>query len=339
MLLSLGVIYDLVSQLPGKIKKQTELIVGLLIALVGIIIMLNPLVISEGLVFDTRSILISLSAYFFGTIPILITVLITGLYRLISGGIGVLPGVSTILISAVIGLSWRRIHRINNYEMNMSQAYLLGLLVTIATVLCQLLLPYPFNLEIIRKIALPLLVIYPFVTVLLSSILLRKLKYEWLMRQKLELDAKYKLLFERSRTANLLIDPDSGRIIDSNPAASEMYGWSSETLKKMTIFEINVLTPEEIKSRMNLAKQRNQFYFEMNHRLADGTIKDVEVYSGPIEYNGKKFLYSIIHDVTQRKQYEQTITQQTHTLQQTMQSIVVLLSSMIDLRDPYTLRR
>jgi ATP/maltotriose-dependent transcriptional regulator MalT len=50
------------------------------------------------------------------------------------------------------------------------------------------------------------------------------------------------------------------------------------------------------------AEKRRTFYFK--HRLASGKIRDVEVYSGPIKVYGRELLYSIIHDVTKRKQAE-----------------------------------
>jgi signal transduction histidine kinase len=50
-------------------------------------------------------------------------------------------------------------------------------------------------------------------------------------------------------------------------------------------------------------EQRNQFYFR--HRLANGVIRDVEVYSGPIKVHGRELLYSIVHDISARKKAEE----------------------------------
>jgi signal transduction histidine kinase len=50
-------------------------------------------------------------------------------------------------------------------------------------------------------------------------------------------------------------------------------------------------------------EQRKQFYFR--HCLANGEIRDVEVYSGPIKVHGKELLYSIVHDITARKKAEE----------------------------------
>jgi DNA-binding CsgD family transcriptional regulator len=41
--------------------------------------------------------------------------------------------------------------------------------------------------------------------------------------------------------------------------------------------------------------------------LANEEIRDVEVYSGPLRLHGKKLLYSIIHDITDRKQAEKAL--------------------------------
>lgn len=167
-------------------------------------------------------------------------------------------------------------------------------------------------------------------------LLISKRRLEQLMLQKKEAEDKYQLLFERSRTAKLLIDPETGKIVDSNPAASSFYGWSADELKQKSIFEINMMAPREIQAKMDLAKMTEQSFFQLKHRLADGSIRDVEVYSGPIDINGKKLLYSIIHDVSHRIQLEEAVSRRTLALQESMQSVVIMLSSVIDLRDPYT---
>ena len=48
-------------------------------------------------------------------------------------------------------------------------------------------------------------------------------------------------------------------------------------------------------------------YFEFAHRRADGSIRNVEVFSGPINMGGKHLLHSIIHDITDRKRAEQAL--------------------------------
>ncbi len=120
-----------------------------------------------------------------------------------------------------------------------------------------------------------------------------------------ESEARYRSLFENNHSVMLLIDPDSHIISDANPAACAYYGWSREDLKKMRIDEINTFTSKEIKAELESARSEGRKYFIFKHRLADGTIRDVEVYSGPLTLKGKATLYSIVHDITERKRMEE----------------------------------
>jgi len=121
----------------------------------------------------------------------------------------------------------------------------------------------------------------------------------------LESEQRYRSLFENNHAVMLLIDPDTGKIFEANPAAVRFYGYPRETLLGMNIDQINILTPEEIRKEMNLARYFKKSFFAFKHRLASGEIRDVEVYSGLIHYENKKLLYSIIHDVTGKKEMEQ----------------------------------
>ena len=61
---------------------------------------------------------------------------------------------------------------------------------------------------------------------------------------------------------------------------------------------------------MNKAESDEKQLFYLQHKLASGELKDVEVYSGPIKLNGRTLLYLIIHDITARKEIENVLKQQ-----------------------------
>lgn len=117
----------------------------------------------------------------------------------------------------------------------------------------------------------------------------------------------YKALFEDTHVTMLLIDPVSGDIVNANTAASKFYGWSCAQLKTMRIFEINMLPATEIRAEMQQAKSLKKRQFDFRHRLANGEIREVEVYSGPLEFNGTEVLYSCVFDVSERKRAERAI--------------------------------
>ncbi|MFP4244200.1 MAG: EAL domain-containing protein, partial [Ectothiorhodospira sp.] len=119
-----------------------------------------------------------------------------------------------------------------------------------------------------------------------------------------ESDARYRALFENNHSVMMLLDPDTGGIIDANPAACRFYGWDRETLCSMNIRQINRASPREIQRKLERAQGAAQHYFAFRHGRADGSVKDVEVYSGPILFEGRKLLYSIVHDISKRMEAE-----------------------------------
>jgi PAS domain S-box-containing protein len=119
----------------------------------------------------------------------------------------------------------------------------------------------------------------------------------------------FRALFESTAAVKLLIDPVDGAIVNANLAAQRFYGWSLAELQAMTIHEINLLTPTEIADEMERARTRRRQCFWFRHRVRSGAVTDVEVYSGPIELNGKCLLLSIVHDVTERRRIEEALRQ------------------------------
>ena len=120
-------------------------------------------------------------------------------------------------------------------------------------------------------------------------------------------EALFRKLFENHAAIKLILDPDTGNIIDANEAAAVFYGWSREQLKQMKIQEINTLSPEEVKKEMGKARAQKKIHFEFRHRRADGSVRDVDVFSTVIESNKRKHLHSIVYDITDRKRAEEEL--------------------------------
>jgi diguanylate cyclase (GGDEF)-like protein/PAS domain S-box-containing protein len=99
-----------------------------------------------------------------------------------------------------------------------------------------------------------------------------------------------------------LTEPLSGRIIETNSAATRFYGYSKDELLGMTIQDINTLGEREVRKLRMKALRRGQRHFTVPHRLKNGEIRTVDIYSSPIDYNGEKVLFAIIFDVTAREE-------------------------------------
>ena len=114
-----------------------------------------------------------------------------------------------------------------------------------------------------------------------------------------ESEERFKALFYENSSVLIIVDPDTGIIYDVNNKAVEFYGYSEEEMRSMNVQEINILPDRQVKEEMEKAIKGEKNYFNFPHRLANGEIKDVEVYTGKIYIEGKAYIYSTIHDITE----------------------------------------
>lgn len=108
LLLSISIVYNLFFIRINSRKKWLEVVLGIFLGGVGILLMMNTVSFSNGIIFDTRSILISVSGLFLGYLPTIIAALMISAYRIYLGGGGALTGVLVTMTSATIGLIWYR---------------------------------------------------------------------------------------------------------------------------------------------------------------------------------------------------------------------------------------
>jgi PAS domain S-box-containing protein len=89
--------------------------------------------------------------------------------------------------------------------------------------------------------------------------------------------------FESNTAVMLQIGPSSKHILEVNNAALNFYGFSKKEFLTKTIYDINTLSNDEIDSLMKKAVKKRSNYFEFQHQIADGSVKDVEVYMSPVK--------------------------------------------------------
>ncbi|MBF7097878.1 PAS domain S-box protein [Alkalibacter sp. M17DMB] len=136
-----------------------------------------------------------------------------------------------------------------------------------------------------------------------------------------ELSKRNQAMFNDHTAVMILLDPESGSILDSNPAASDFYGYTRDELLKIKIGDINMLDKSELENRIVQAKDGRQRYFIFPHRLKNGEIKLVDVYTAPLNINGKRVLYSIIFDVTARENFRNELIWRKEQYETTLMSI------------------
>jgi PAS domain S-box-containing protein len=149
-----------------------------------------------------------------------------------------------------------------------------------------------------------------------------------------ESEERFRALFNNRHSVMLLIDPKTALIVDANPAACSFYGWSREEMIGMKITEINTLPVELTRQKMSQAQTAaTSVLFEFQHRLASSELRHVTVHSGPIHINGKEYLFSIIHDITDQKKLQQALHEgeaRYRTFFDNLHEIVVLYEAIRD---------
>ena len=230
ILISAVLLYDYF-WIKGDVTKRwyDKVLAGLSISLIGSLLMLTPWSASDGLFFDTRSILLSISGVFIGPLPTIIASLLLALYRFILGGPGVWMGVTVILTAGGLGIAWGLFIRRRTKRIGWQQLLLLGLNVHLVMLLCTLLLPSALFLPTLKVMIFPILIIYPLGSTLMGLVMLRR-NENWGYRQKLvESKALYTSLVNHM-PAGVFRKTKDGRYVYVNQRFCELKGLTEEEI-------------------------------------------------------------------------------------------------------------
>jgi PAS domain S-box-containing protein len=114
----------------------------------------------------------------------------------------------------------------------------------------------------------------------------------------------FQQVFLYSPVVWLLVDPKTNDIIAANAAANKFYGYSTEELKTMRTIEIPISPIKKVKTdRIQLDNSIQAPKF-CQHKLKNGHVKDVAVYSGPFKTGGRILISLIVIDITVRRKAE-----------------------------------
>ncbi|MDX9827747.1 MAG: LytS/YhcK type 5TM receptor domain-containing protein [Spirochaetia bacterium] len=291
---------------------------GLLFGLTAILAMLSPLRFSEGIIYDARSIILGIAGNFGGPWVASIAAGVSLLFRIIIlGGEGKYAGALTIFLASSIGVGAYYYRRQRpNAKCKLRCFWLIGIIIHVATILSQLLLPGKRWAATLPVIAPTFLIVFPLGYTLIAALFLENEERSENQRRLKASEERYRSLFNNRHTVMLLLDFQTGKIIDANPAAEAFYGWPRQTLLSMSAKDLNTLSPEEITKEMEITEGKNSNIYHFEHRTASGDVRNVEVFTGPVEFLGKKALFSIVHDETARVKAEQEVLALNQSLEQ-----------------------
>jgi len=305
-----------------NLRKITShrMLAGLVIGGIGILVMLSPFVLFEGVVFDSRSILLVVSGMIFGWVPTSIAGLSMAIYRIYSGGSGVLPGLATIISSASIGILWH--HKRYKFVLEERQGlgiefYLVGVVTHIVMLLCMLLMPASVRMQVISSMSFPILVYYPLGTYLLSLLLFGQAHRIQAIGTLEKSERLFKTMFEEAPIGMSLTDLETGKIENINRSYLAMLGYSKEEILGKSW--VDFTHPEDIETSKHITKSMamgspGPFNFDKRFIRKDGTVLwanlSLSVFSAFDVGKAESLCMTV--DITERKMYEQKILYASH---------------------------
>lgn len=278
LLLILSVVY---STYPFKNYKKLfshTPFVGILLGVLGILIMLNPMVIEQGVQFDARSIIVGVSAMTFGFFPALIGATIMAIFRLTIQGKGTLTGIAVIYGSFVFGSIWRkfRFKKVSSRQHYLGLEFLLvGFVTHVSMYLCMFLLPEEIQVIVFRDLAVPILVYYPIGFYLLCLLLFNQAHRVSTINDLRKSERQFKTIFDQAPIGMSLTNLITGEIRNVNQSYLNFLGLEREEVVGKTWNTFTHLADKdqsaELTEKMRMG-ERGPFNLDKRFIRKDGSV-------------------------------------------------------------------
>jgi len=161
LLVTLSVGLQLLAQRIDRPGLLYPLAAGALFGAVGVVAMMTPLEFVPGVIYDGRSIIVSLAGFIGGPVTATVAALMCAAYRLYLGGAGAVVGVLVVIESALFGVAFYYLRRRNPRWERPVWLWLFGVVVQSVMLLLQLLLPGRLGWQVVPQIAPSVLIFYP----------------------------------------------------------------------------------------------------------------------------------------------------------------------------------
>lgn len=286
-------------------KLISKIILGTVIGIVTIIIMINAWELNSGAIFDTRSVMISVTAMFFSYVTGIIATIIAIIYRIYVGGEGVYAGVLTLFTSFLIGSIWKR-YVYNRLKINKFLSfYLLGLVVHIVMLLCQLTFPYPTNIEVLKRVGPVVIIVFPIAVMLVSIAIVNhqdRIESQDAIRKS---ERKYRTLIDNGKLG--IIQYNLNGIIEiANPAIADIL---DTTNKQLIGLDMTQLPNKALVSALKKSLSGESVLFEdyytsvLSKKSFDARIQFSPIYDNSAVIGG----IGILEDLTNEKEMHKNL--------------------------------
>lgn len=327
LLLAMIFIYDIAtSRGQAQFNPLKAIVTGSALGVIGIIIMLTPWEYAPGIIFDSRSVLLGISGLFFGPIPTVIAMVMTGILRLYQGGEAAFTGVMVILASGGLGLAWHYCRKRPLTELSILEIYLFGLIIHSMMLALMFTLPIDVALKILSNITVPVLLIFPLITVAMGLLFIRRLQRDQTAAALRESEFLFRSQFDLGNIGIAISSPDK-KWIRVNPRLCAMLGYSEPELLRLSWPDIShpedLIYDQDQFNRM-LAGETDGYSIDKRFIRKDGKIVYVHMTITCFrEESNVQLVVAGMQDITENKQAEESMQLAAMVYQNSSEAMVV----------------
>ena len=122
-------------------------------------------------------------------------------------------------------------------------------------------------------------------------------------------EVRYRRLFEAARDGILILDAETGMVVDVNPFLVELLGYSREVFLGKKVWELGFFK-DILANQDNFTELQQKGYVRYEDKpleTSDGRRVEVEFVSNVYQANHRKVIQCNIRDITERKRVEETL--------------------------------
>jgi len=305
---------------------------GMLFGATAIIGMAFPFVLSSGLIFDSRSVVLSLAGLFGGPLVAGVAALMAIAYRSWLGGVGTFTGVAVILSATSIGIAAHWLKQRGRLKPGLVSFLGLGLFVHLVSLLWMLSLPNALFGDVMRHVAGPFLSVLTLSTLVFAHLFQLGEDQELAAKSLAESEERFRKLVEGSLVGVYVIQ--GRRVAYANPALDEIFGYPEGGLEGQMV---RTLVAPDSFSEVYERLQRQfddtpgSLRYSFQAVKADRTAFVAEVFGSRALYGGKPAIVGMLLDVTERQQAARRLSESERLLRES-QTVARIGSYQYDFR-------